>query len=150
MRELIKKIIDWEGDRGIFNRSNIENQKLNLIIEAGELCSAVINKDRNLIKKGIGGCIYYSVVLYSMSSYFNEHNIGVGFSKISLRGFRFDACDFSEALSCATFEYLSPIRRFKRLFGILYGLAVSHGLSLEECVKYICELFDNNKCGVVS
>ncbi|MDE8034616.1 hypothetical protein NYR75_02755 [Actinobacillus equuli subsp. haemolyticus] len=150
MQSLIRSIILFADEKEFFNDTLFgpEVIKLNLISEAGSICLGVKNKDRNLIKKGIGGCIIYSTVLLVRSGIFYGHSIGFG-SESSMRGFKFSADDFSDALNDVISKKLPPREKFRKFLGVLYSLAINFGLSFNESFEYRCELFDN-KCGVAS
>ena len=61
--EPIKK---WANDKGIYDKGDIKTQALKLKEEAGELCKAVLNNDKEEIIDAIGDC---TVVLTSISKF---------------------------------------------------------------------------------
>ncbi|AWI51400.1 hypothetical protein DDU33_07830 [Actinobacillus porcitonsillarum] len=76
----------FANENGFFN-NDIENHKLNLIIEAGDVCKGIRDKNQTLIKKGIGGVIIYCVILYSMRTNYKSrqnNNYVFTFSKKKL------------------------------------------------------------------
>lgn len=79
------EIRGWASERGIYQKGDIKTQTLKLIEEAGELCKAVLNEDKDEIIDAIGDCV---VVLTSISKFANisiEECVNTAYNVISKR-----------------------------------------------------------------
>ena len=89
-------IRDWATDKGIYNKGDIKTQTLKLIEEAGELCKAVLNEDKDEIIDAIGDCV---VVLTSISKFANvsiEECVNTAYNVINKRTGRMENGTFKK------------------------------------------------------
>jgi NTP pyrophosphatase (non-canonical NTP hydrolase) len=64
--DLELKVLRWASDRKIIPNSSSQVQALKLVSEVGELCDAVIKKDRAAIIDGLGDCLVVLVIVADM------------------------------------------------------------------------------------
>jgi len=70
MDHLLKDIVNWSAERGIFAYSTVEKQYEKLQEEMNELKLAIDKRDRTEVKDAVGDCI---VVLTNLSHMFGYH-----------------------------------------------------------------------------
>lgn len=66
--ELELKVLRWAEARKIIPNSSSQVQALKLVSEVGELCDAVIKKDRNDVIDGLGDVLVVLIILADLES----------------------------------------------------------------------------------
>ena len=66
--ELELKVLRWAEARKIIPNSSSHVQALKLVSEVGELCDAVIKKDRNDVIDGLGDVLVVLIILADLES----------------------------------------------------------------------------------
>ena len=66
--ELELKVLRWAEARRIIPNSSSHVQALKLVSEVGELCDAVIKKDRNDVIDGLGDVLVVLIILADLES----------------------------------------------------------------------------------
>lgn len=85
MNHLVKDIITWAAERGIFAYSTVEAQYEKLQEEMEELKRGIDKRDRTEIKDGIGDCIVVLTLISHMFGYSPEQCLAHAWSEIKDR-----------------------------------------------------------------
>ena len=75
----------WAKDRGIYDKGNSHTQYVKLIEEAGELASALLNKDKPEIQDAVGDMIVVLTNLAELEGFAVEDCIDSAYTEISNR-----------------------------------------------------------------
>lgn len=135
MEELVKKVIEWGEEKGIFENSTPEKQFLKTMEEVGELASAINKNDLAEIKDAIGDIVVTLILQMAM------HGLHVPSKKYPIR-----ETDHFLDMVCLNREiwelgrYIannekSSIFVFRNSFLFISGISNSFNLSLEECLQ---------------
>lgn len=123
MKNYQTKIIDWANDRNLIKPENAPKQRLKLLEEVGETARAILKKDVLAQVDGIGDIF---VVLIILAEQVGEE---VRFTTSKTTNNNFDDTILFE-ISRLAFE-----DNFTYAVNWLDDLAISLGLTLEECVE---------------
>jgi len=61
-------VLRWADARGILKNGNVQTQMLKGVSEMGELCDAIIKRDRDAIIDSLGDCLVVLVIVADMES----------------------------------------------------------------------------------
>jgi len=78
-------IRSWAEDRGLYDKGDTKTQTLKLIEEAGEICRAVLKKDKEQIIDGIGDCVVVLTNLAHLCNTSIEECIAAAYDEIKDR-----------------------------------------------------------------
>ena len=78
-------IRSWAEDRGLYDKGDTKTQTLKLIEEAGEICRAVLKKDKEQIIDGIGDCVVVLTNLAHLCNTSIEECIAAAYNEIKDR-----------------------------------------------------------------
>ena len=85
MIEVTKQISNWHRDRKITINGNSNTQTIKLGEEYGELCSAIVRGDRNLIKDSIGDMVVVLVAIAELEGMTLEECVKDAYDEIKDR-----------------------------------------------------------------
>ena len=78
-------IREWARERGLYDKGDPKTQTLKLMEEAGEICRAVLKKDKPEIIDGIGDCVVVLTNLAELNNVSIEDCIAAAYDEISNR-----------------------------------------------------------------
>ena len=129
LQELQPLIINWAKEKGI---NNVENQRLKLIEECGELAKEIITDNKENQKNKIGDVFVVLIVLADLM----EARIEIDLSKMLSDCY----------LEChEIFEYIIYPAEMHYWVGCLDDLANKLGLNLTECANLAWEKIKDRK-----
>ena len=86
----------WAKERGLYNQGDPKTQTLKLMEEAGEICRAVLKKDKPEIIDGIGDCVVVLTNLAHLCDTSIEECIDVAYNEIKDRKGKMDNGTFKK------------------------------------------------------
>jgi len=85
VKELIRNIEHWAGDRNIIKGATPQAQFIKLVEETGELAAGLARSDKELIQDSLGDCMVVLIILARQLGYSLEDCLSGAYDEIKDR-----------------------------------------------------------------